>query len=72
MHFRDERRSDLHREIACTLELFVGPQHGRRRRCRCANCVGGQRLRLSVLWHTLDVLNNRNLDGDFGSDGSTP
>ena len=23
-------------------------------------------------WHTRDVLNNRNLDGDIGSDGSTP
>jgi uncharacterized protein YkwD len=29
-------------------------------------------LRLAAQWHTLDVLNNRNLDGDVGSDGSTP
>jgi uncharacterized protein YkwD len=29
-------------------------------------------LRLAAQWHTLDVLNNRNLDGDIGSDGSTP
>ena len=28
-------------------------------------------LRLAAQWHTLDVLNNRNLDGDIGSDGST-
>lgn len=29
-------------------------------------------LQLAAQWHTLDVLNNRNLDGDIGSDGSTP
>ena len=29
-------------------------------------------LRLAAEWHTNDVLNNSNLDGDIGSDGSTP
>jgi hypothetical protein len=29
-------------------------------------------LQLAAQWHTHDVLNNRNLDGDIGSDGSTP
>jgi uncharacterized protein YkwD len=29
-------------------------------------------LRLAAQWHTNDVLNNRALDGDIGSDGSTP
>ena len=29
-------------------------------------------LRLAAQWHTDDVLNNRSLDGDTGSDGSTP
>ena len=29
-------------------------------------------LRLAAQWHTDDVLNNRNLDGDTGSDGSIP
>jgi uncharacterized protein YkwD len=29
-------------------------------------------LRLAAQWHTLDVLNNRALDGDTGSDGSSP
>ncbi len=29
------------------------------------------KLRLAAQWHTNDVLNNRNLDGDIGSDGST-
>jgi hypothetical protein len=29
-------------------------------------------LRLAAQWHTLDVLTNRNIDGDTGSDGSTP
>jgi uncharacterized protein YkwD len=31
-----------------------------------------QRLQLAAQWHTVDVLNNRNLNGDLGSDGSTP
>lgn len=29
-------------------------------------------LQLAAQWHTNDVLNNRSLDGDLGSDGSTP
>lgn len=29
------------------------------------------RLRLAAEWHTNDVLNNPDLDGDIGSDGST-
>jgi uncharacterized protein YkwD len=29
-------------------------------------------LRLAAQWHTNDVLNNRALDGDIGSDGSAP
>jgi uncharacterized protein YkwD len=29
-------------------------------------------LRLAAQWQTNDVLNNRNLDGDIGSDGSSP
>ena len=29
-------------------------------------------LRLAAQWHTDDVLNNRDLDSDVGSDGSTP
>ena len=29
-------------------------------------------LQLAAEWHTNDVLNNRALDGDIGSDGSTP
>ena len=29
-------------------------------------------LRLAAQWHANDVLNNRALDGDIGSDGSTP
>ncbi|BBX27697.1 CAP domain-containing protein [Mycolicibacterium alvei] len=30
------------------------------------------RLRQAAQWHTQDVLNNRNLSADIGSDGSTP
>jgi uncharacterized protein YkwD len=39
----------------------------------CANDVKiNLQLQLAAQWHTLDVLNNRNLDGDLGSDGSMP
>ncbi len=39
----------------------------------CTNDVTvNPQLRLAAQRHTLDVLNNRNLDGDIGSDGSTP
>jgi len=40
-----------------------------------AGCTGTVRvnpkLQLAAQWHTLDVLNDRALDGDIGSDGST-
>ena len=39
----------------------------------CTNDVKiNPQLQLAAQWHTLDVLNNRNLNGDIGSDGSTP
>lgn len=39
----------------------------------CENNVKiNQHLRLAAQWHTHDVLNNRALDGDIGSDGSLP
>src|SRR6202044_2264972 len=39
----------------------------------CTNDVKiSPQLQLAAQWHTRDVLNNRNLDGDIGSDGSTP
>jgi uncharacterized protein YkwD len=39
----------------------------------CTNDVRiNPQLQLAAEWHTRDVLNNRNLDGDIGSDGSTP
>jgi uncharacterized protein YkwD len=43
---------------------------------RQAGCTTGikknPQLQQAAQWHTLDVLNNRSLDGDNGSDGSTP
>lgn len=43
---------------------------------RQAGCASGvvadPRLRLAAEWHTRDVLAHRDLDGDLGSDGSTP
>lgn len=41
-------------------------QHG----CRNDVLIDPQ-LRLAAQWHAQDVLNNRALDGDIGSDGST-
>ncbi|MCV7231688.1 CAP domain-containing protein [Mycobacterium branderi] len=39
----------------------------------CTNDVkSNPQLQLAAQQHTRDVLNNRNLDGDIGSDGSTP
>ena len=39
----------------------------------CTNDVKiNPQLRLAAQWHTDDVLNNRDLDSDIGSDGSTP
>jgi uncharacterized protein YkwD len=39
----------------------------------CTNDVRiNPQLQLAAQWHTRDVLNNRTLDGDVGSDGSTP
>jgi uncharacterized protein YkwD len=39
----------------------------------CTNDVKiNPQLQLAAQWHTTDVLNNRSLDGDTGSDGSTP
>lgn len=38
----------------------------------CTNDVAvSPQLRLAAEWHANDVLNNRDLDGDLGSDGST-
>ena len=41
-----------------------------------AGCTGNIKknpaLTLAAEWHANDVLNNRSLDGDLGSDGSTP
>jgi hypothetical protein len=43
------------------------------RQAGCTNDVKiNPQLQLAAQWHTRDVLNNRNLDGDVGSDGSTP
>ncbi|KKF00114.1 CAP domain-containing protein [Mycolicibacterium obuense] len=39
----------------------------------CTNDVTrNAQLQLAAEWHANDVLNNRALDGDLGSDGSTP
>jgi uncharacterized protein YkwD len=42
------------------------------RHAGCTNSLTiSPQLQLAAQWHTDDVLNNRNLDGDIGSDGST-
>jgi uncharacterized protein YkwD len=51
----------------------VADIYGVQHQAGCTNNVKPDpQLRLAAQWHTLDVLNNRNLDGDIGSDGSTP
>ena len=43
------------------------------RQAGCTNELNvSPQLQLAAQWHTDDVLNNRALDGDLGSDGSTP
>jgi uncharacterized protein YkwD len=43
------------------------------RRAGCTNTLNvSPQLQLAAQWHADDVLNNRDLDGDIGSDGSTP
>lgn len=43
------------------------------RQAGCSNTLNvSPQLQLAAQWHTDDVLNNRNLDGDIGSDGTTP
>ena len=43
-----------------------------KRQAGCTNDVKiNPKLRLAAQWHSVDVLNNRSLDGDIGSDGST-
>ncbi|MCV6963098.1 CAP domain-containing protein [Mycobacterium intermedium] len=39
----------------------------------CTNDIKiNPQLQLAAQWHAVDILNHRNLDGDTGSDGSTP
>lgn len=39
----------------------------------CTNDVKKNlQLQLAAQWHAVDMMNNRNIDGDIGSDGSTP
>ena len=40
--------------------------------CPAPDIKSDPALRLAAQWHADDVLNNRALDGDLGSDGSTP
>jgi uncharacterized protein YkwD len=43
------------------------------RQAGCTNDIQKNlQLQQAAQWHALDVLNNRSLDGDNGSDGSTP
>jgi uncharacterized protein YkwD len=43
------------------------------RQAGCTNTLHvSPQLQLAAQWHSDDVLNNRDLDGDLGSDGTTP
>jgi uncharacterized protein YkwD len=51
----------------------VADVYGVQHQVGCTNDVKpNAQLRLAAQWHALDVLNNRSLDGDIGSNGSTP
>src|ERR1700761_7910448 len=42
-------------------------------RAGCTNDVTiNPQIQLAAEWHARDLLNNRGIDGDIGSDGSTP
>lgn len=54
-------------------DSVVGNVYTVQKQAGCATEIkSNPQLQLAAQWHTLDVLNNRDLDGDFGSDGSTP
>jgi uncharacterized protein YkwD len=54
-------------------DSVVADIYGVQHQAGCTNDVKpNPQLRLAAQWHTNDVLNNRNLDGDIGSDGSNP
>ena len=61
-HADNKRLNDSVVSNIYTLQHQVG--------CTTAVKVSPQ-LRLAAQWHTDDVLNNRSLDGDIGSDGTT-
>jgi uncharacterized protein YkwD len=43
------------------------------RQAGCTNdVIINPQLRLAAQWHTVDLLNNRNINDDIGSDGSNP
>lgn len=51
----------------------VAQVYGIQHQAGCRNDVSMQpQLRLAAQQHTLDLMANRDLDGDIGSDGSTP
>jgi hypothetical protein len=53
-------------------ESVVSNVYTVQRQAGCANDVKvSPPLQLAAEWHAKDVLNNRELDGDIGSDGST-
>ncbi|QLL10404.1 CAP domain-containing protein [Mycobacterium vicinigordonae] len=74
--------------IAALLTATAGPAHADNKRLNdgvvsnvytvqhragCSNDIRiSPPLQLAAQWHTQDVLNNRNLDGDIGSDNSGP
>ena len=58
--------SGLNRSVIAdvyTVQYHAGCNH---------DVVANGPLQLAAQWHAVDVLNNRDLDGDVGSDGSTP
>jgi uncharacterized protein YkwD len=61
-----------HADNARLNKSVVSNVYTMQRRAGCTNALNiSPQLQLAAEWHTNDVLNNRNLNGDIGSDGST-
>jgi uncharacterized protein YkwD len=68
-----ERESRRHKQITSDNNSVVANVYTIQRQAGCTHEIKiNTQLQLAAQWHTDDVLNNRALDGDVGSDGSTP
>jgi hypothetical protein len=63
----------VHPDIRRLNESVIADVYAIQHQAGCSTDIkSSPQLRLAAQWHAVDVLNNRNLDGDVGSDGSMP